>query len=441
VCPVWLLAVCLVVSLAAFAAPAAADSCPDLQAYYPDEQTNWFILERELARLMPLCLNSAEFFGLYGAAQLNSGQVSAAVESLERALMTDPDYGAAQIDYAQALFMQGQLFSAMDMNRHILQRQDLPGELESMLISRQQQWQRMTRRTDAELDIMFGHDSNLNRGPLTNQITLSLFGEPVELELSPEFLPVAGVYTNLRGAVSHTRFQPAHSHNWLAEANGRISEDSGSDISQFSGRYVWVRPQRNHSWQVGGAMAHLMVGGHPLFSAAETNVRYQVESDQRCAPYYDLAAQFQHYHGGNGNLNNVETRHAGGLQCRQQDTGSSVSAELGLLNSLAIEADRPGGDRVGWQARFNWQRPLGNGASLGAQAAHTRLHDRETYSELLANGARRDLTRSFVQLQYRRRSVLGGTLMINLYHQRQRSNIALFSSNDTAAELGLRFNF
>lgn len=437
--PGWLLCVCLLIGTP-LALSADQDPCPDLTFWYPDEHTNWFVLERELSRLMPLCLGSAEFFALYGAAQLNSGQVSAAMESLERALLTDPDYGAAQIDYAQALFMQGQLFSALDMNRQVLARPDLPEELHTMLERRHAEWQGMTRRSGGEIDLLAGHDSNLNRGPLTNRITVTLSGEPVDLELSPEFLPVSGLYTNLRAAGHYTRFEPGHSHNFLAEINGRISEDSRSDMTQINTRYAWLRPAREHSWQLGGALGHLTLGGSPLFSAAETNARFQVESEQRCAPFYAIAAQYQHFHQGNSHLNTVEARNAGGLHCQDRASDTIFSAELGMLNSFAIEGGRPGGDRVGWQARFDWQRPLFAGV-LAAQAGHTRLHDREVYSELLANGSRRDLDRSYAQLQYRQATILGGVLLLNLYHQRQRSNIELFSSDDTAAELGIRFVF
>ncbi len=415
-------------------------SCPDLGAYYPDEQTNWFVLERELSRLMPLCLDSAEYFSLYGAAQLNSGQVSAAIESLERALLTDPDYGAAQIDYAQALFLQGQLFPALDMNRQVLARPDLPEALQIMLGRRQAEWQSMTRRLGGELDLLAGFDNNLNRGPLSNRITLTLSGEPVDLELSPEFLPISGAYGNVRLAGHFTQFAPGHSHNFLAEISGRISEDTRSDITQINTRYAWLRPARDHSWELGGALAHLAVGGNPLFSAFETNARYQVENEHSCAPYYTVAAQYQHYHQGNGNLNTVEARNAGGLHCRNEGSGAVYTAELGLLNSFAVRGGRPGGDRVGWQARMDWQRPVLAGV-LAAQAGHTRLEDRDIYSELLANGQRRALSRSFVQLQYRQPTVLGGILLINLYRQRQRSNIVLFSSNDTAVELGMRYSF
>ena len=107
----------------------AQTSCPDLSNYYgasnarlnsPSDSIpngsvqppNWQQLERQLAEIKLRCLDSSEFFALHGAAQLNSGFVDQSLESLERALLLDPNNGAAQIDYGQALLQKGFVFMA-----------------------------------------------------------------------------------------------------------------------------------------------------------------------------------------------------------------------------------------------------------------------------------------------------------------------------------------
>ena len=75
---------------------------------------------------------------------------------------------------------------------------------------------------------------------------------------------------------------------------------------------------------------------------------------------------------------------------------------------------------------------------------HTRLHDSKGYSPVLANNAERWQNRSFVLLQYREPISLFGrnsTFMVNLYHQQQQSNIDLFQTVDTTAEVGFSFRF
>ncbi|MBL4821475.1 MAG: tetratricopeptide repeat protein, partial [Gammaproteobacteria bacterium] len=106
-------------------APVAIGACPDLTPYYQGNNADWPALEQRLAGLMQECLESSEYFALLGAAQLNSGNIAESLETLERALLQDPDNGAAQIDYAQALFVQGDLFAALELNRQLLRRDDL----------------------------------------------------------------------------------------------------------------------------------------------------------------------------------------------------------------------------------------------------------------------------------------------------------------------------
>jgi len=437
------------------ASPAHADSCPDLQAFYAEAanaSADWLRLSRQLGQLMPRCLQNAEFFALYGAAQLNSGQTAAALESLERALLMDPDSGAAQIDYAEALFRQGQIFSAMDMNAQILARQDVPRPLAAELQDRQRQWRGLTRQRGLQAEVLFGHDSNLNRGPDSSRLTLTLSGEPVEFILSPEFRPISGLFSNLRLSAFYTRHEPGHSHNLLADLRGRVSEDSRSDLLQLDTRYVFADHQRDHSWLYGAALTHLEMGGEALFTGTEGSLRYVTRSENRCSPYFTLAGQHQYYHQQNGDLDAIESKVAGGLDCSGSRLGSvplpgsnvfeqRLMAEFSLLNNFALQGSRPGGDRVGWQARLDWQLSLPRRAVFSTQLAHTRLHDRKGYSELLADGARRDLERSYVLLQYRKPVFTDTNLLFNVYHQRQRSNIELFSSRDTTVEAGLSVRF
>ena len=118
--------------------PFSAHACPDLSAYYSygDDPESQAALEAALAPLMNECLRSSEFFALYGAAQMDTGKLAEALEMLERALLLDANNGAAQIDYAQALYLRGQLFSALDLNAQILQREDIPSNIQAMLEQR-----------------------------------------------------------------------------------------------------------------------------------------------------------------------------------------------------------------------------------------------------------------------------------------------------------------
>ena len=428
--------------LLALSLPVAVEACPDLSAFYPgDDPPDWTQLAQQLTALQSECLNSSEYFALLGAAQLNSGRLADALESLERALLIDPNYGPAGIDYAEALFAEGQLFTALEINEQLLQREDLPANLEPLLASRQQSWQALTRQTGFQADLLAGYDSNLNGAPATSLVNLTLSGESVQLALNPEFQPVSGPYLNMSLLGRYRQLAPSHQHNWSAAVRGRLSEDSDSDLLQLETRYVFNRPGRQRSWQLGAGLNHLAFGGSSLFSGIDVSVRLQPRFERPCKPYYGLALQHQFYHGQEP-LNGLESKLGAGVNCPAGEN-RQLSIELSLLNNTALESGRLGGDRQGWQLNLNWQYLLPQGV-LGVQLNHTQLGDREGYSSLLDNGAKRKLDRSYLAVQYRQPLRLWGRntdFLVNIYHQRQSSSIELFSSNDTTAEIGLSWAF
>jgi len=423
--------------------PVSAQACPDLQSFYltgPDADSQAG-LEAQLAPLVGECLLSSEFFALYGAAQMGAGNLADALESLERALLLDATNGAAQIDYAQALYLRGQLFSALDLNRQLLERQDLPPDIEALLRQRDVQWRAQTRQTGFQLDALAGYDDNLNGAPDPSQITLTLSGEPVILTLNPEYQAISEPYLNLRAGGSYRQIAADHQHNAQMELRGRVSEDSGSDLVQLQTRYDFLQPRRDSSWQLTAAMGHLFFGGSALYTATDASASFQVPAGETCSRRYDLALQHQHFHGQN-NLNSLESKLSGGLDC-QVPLGALqtvLGLEASLLKNSALSSGRPGGDRNGWQLNVDWQLPMAGGL-VRSQLNHTRLRDRQGYSALLDNGADRWLERSFVLLQYQRPVQTGMLFLVNFYHQHQRSNIDIFDTLDSSLEIGLSFSF
>ncbi|MBT8146034.1 MAG: hypothetical protein KJN90_04230, partial [Gammaproteobacteria bacterium] len=217
---------------------------------------------------------------------------------------------------------------------------------------------------------------------------------------------------------------------------GRVSEDSQSDLLQLDTRYAYVRPGRRQSWQLDAGMSHLFFGGSPLYTATETGVRYLPFSSRRCKPYYGLVLQHQLFHD-NSRLNAIEGKASAGLNCGLEASlgTQQITAELALLENAAIKDNRPGGDRGGWQASMAWRVPLGAGDFL-SQLSHTRLDDRDSFNPLLAGGDDRWQARTYLLLQYRRQLTTDVTLLLNFFHQYQRSNIELFDNTDTTFEIG-----
>jgi len=418
--------------------------CPDLAAFYQSDAAAPAVLQQQISQMLPECIESSEFFAVYGAAQLSNSDLAGALESLERALLLNPENGAAAIDYAQALFEEGQLFTALEMNQQLIAREDLPEGIDDALQGRQERWRAFTRQSSLQAEVLAGYDSNLNGAPNSGQITLTLSGESIQLGLDPEFRPQSDGYLSTRAAYRQRRLAPESQQNWGAEIRSRNSEYSQSDLLQFAASYQFLKPSRTNSWQAAAGVNHLQYGGSSLFTGLDSSFRYQPGSDRRCNPYSQLAIQHQDFHR-ESRLDSFETKASLGVGCPQLGNGGrqQLSVDLSRINNFAANSDRLGGDRAGWQSNLSWQYDL-QAASLRAQLSHTNIEDRSGYSPLLKEGVERSIERSYFLLEYKRPVHLLGSsanFIVNAYHQRQRSNLKLFRSKDTSVALGFGWLF
>ena len=71
-------------------------------------------------------LRQLRIFCVNGAAYLGMGDLLRALESLERALLLDPNNGSAAVDFAEVLYRQGQVISAIEVNTQLLARRRPP---------------------------------------------------------------------------------------------------------------------------------------------------------------------------------------------------------------------------------------------------------------------------------------------------------------------------
>ena len=427
-------------------------TCPDLSRYYAEttaadaaenKAERWAAMATTLAELQSRCLRSSEYYALLGAAQLNSGKLDVASESLERALLLDPTNGAAQIDYAEALYAAGQLFPALQLNETLLSRDDIPAELREKLTQRQTLWRSNTKQHFLQLDLLAGYDNNLNGAPGADQITLTLSGEPVLLALNTDLQRQEGAFTNARLSSRQLTLSANGQSSWTNEMRGRVSQNTQSDLLQFDSRYSLIKPSRRRTLQWDAGASSLFFGGSALYSAAQTRLRYQPNTAKRCAPVYEIASQYQRFHSQTA-LDAWESKATVGASCVAGESGVNViryGFDGGYINNRALDAKRPGDDRDGWQVNFRAQRAL-FGGELTAQASYTRLVDDNGYSPILRDGAARWQERSQLLLQHRtplRLGAKGALFLVNLSHQAQSSNIELFDLTDTALELGFSF--
>jgi tetratricopeptide (TPR) repeat protein len=426
----------LMLSLAFLPGLALGQTCPPLEEYYQAVGTSQVTATSRLRDLMPLCLTNAEYFALYGAALLNRGQVAESLEALERAILLDPDNGAAQIDYAQALYLGQQLFPALEINTRLLNRSDLPVNVRGMLEERQQLWQAQTVSSALQAELSLGYDNNLNGAPLSNELTLTLSGESITLPLAPSFQPQEGLYSNTRLIGSIQKLSPQALHEGYFVLRSRNSEFSGTDLLQFDWRYAQTRSFRKYQWSVEAGTSHLSYGGSPLFSIYEASGQVR-RAGSGCKPQAGIVIQVQQYHGQNV-VSGEESNLSAGMECRMPETSQVFGFSAGLLNNHATDSQRPGGDRSGWRLSLYWQAALLDGL-LNTQLNFINMDDDKGYSPLLAGRAKRNLDNRVFRTRYTRKLTDRLTGLISFSYQKQDSNIKTFANDGAAGEIGLNF--
>ncbi|MDR0781139.1 MAG: tetratricopeptide repeat protein [Pseudomonadales bacterium] len=422
----------------------AKAECPPLNALYPATEADWPARRADIETLLPACLQSAEYFALLGAARLNTGDVSGALEALERALLIDPNHGGAQVDYAETLYRSGQLFAALELNGALLARADLPPTLQAPLRARQAVWERDRRLFSGLVELSGGYDSNLNGAPSTSEFALTISGESALYTLDPQYQPKSGAYANARVAGSYAVISSEGRHDLLASVRVRNSAGHESDLVQADWRYGYTHdftlPNATLlGWDITAGTSHLLFGGSPLYSVLDLRSRLMLRRESGCSPLLEAAAQYQRYHG-QSVISGVESSLGGGLQCQSFTGRARLDLAGGYLMNEASDAVRPGGDRKGWRMQANWQYRLAAGA-LDLGASYARLNDAQGYNALLDYGARRSVSNSQFRLRYQRLLGSHARLFTSLSHLRQDSNLVPFRNKDTVLELGLQRTF
>lgn len=424
--------------------PVSVNACPDLSSYYPDIDEEWGSAERALAPLLSQCSESSEYFALLGTVQLRTSDLGRAHESLEFALLLDPENGAALVDYAEVLFQQGQVLAALEINQQLLSRDDLPTGLEDSLRDRQRRWRSFTNQTSFEASILGGYDDNLNSAPMARELALTLSGESVLLQVSPEFRPASGAYVNLAIGGINSAVRSETATRFSGQVRGRFSENSNYDLVQASARFVLAERADETRWNVELGFDHLVYGANALFSSGDLRASYLMAGGEVCRVYPRVAVQYQVYHGQSW-LSGLESKLGLGLECNVsgQSSANRLGVEASGLHNKELKSGRLGGDRQGWQLNLAWQRQLGRGSAL-FQYTYTNMEDEEGYSPLFAKGAVRDEHRDSVYFQYRRPAPILGSkaqVVANIYYHSHRNTIDLFQTRGTSAEIGISWAF
>ena len=430
--------------LAGFLVPTLSFACPDLQKFYDSLESKPAALVESLEDLLDQCYANSEYFALNGAAYLRMGDLLRALESLERALLLDPNNGSAAVDFAEVLYRQGQVNNAIEVNAQLLSRDDLPEDLREAISSRQRRWRRDRTQGSLSFGTVVGYDNNLNSAPIADQLALTLSGNPVLFDVSPDFRASGAAYARFTGAGTLLSVGQNVNSSLTASMTGRFSKESDYDLIQGSARYRLSDSSDRPAWNATFGLDHLVWGGNTVFTSATIRAGYLLKDFGACRVYPRLAMQYQKYEA-QELLSGYEYFLGPGSECDVAIGGAlnRFGLEFGALRNRAKYSGRLGGDRKGWQTNFFWQRAVGSGQVMG-QYQFTKFNDEEGYSLLFKNGVRRKENLHSVYFSYARPiKSLGVTtqfLGTAAYHN-QKSSIGLFRTRGASVELGVVWGF
>ncbi|MEN9426261.1 MAG: hypothetical protein RLZZ220_610 [Pseudomonadota bacterium] len=397
---------------------------------------------REAQRLEPLgdaCQHRTDYFAYHGSLLLNLNRPQEAAIALEKALLLAPELGGAQLDYAQALAELGQIAAARHLASDIASRPDLPPGLQTWLQSQIGDWQGSGWRTAWSLDLLSGHENNLNGSPDIRFLTLTLPGGNVELELEGKEgrQPGNTFKSDLLLAAAH----PLGSG--LIQLGAQHLNRSSHGLPATRQELNTLNLTYHHPlWngQLGGRLEHtrIQIGNDPAYTGQNSSLLYQIAPTLTPEPC-NLSL------GGNSEQRNYPgARHQNGQYrgqllhygCRWDTWQINLSLQHGTDH--ARNPQRLGGD----QQRNDLTLAIGHRIDnhrITLALSDTQARDATPYSPLLGNTPRQ-INRQTARLHWEYPLTPHCALISQLEHTRQTSNINLFGMNNQALYLGIRLH-
>lgn len=407
------------------------------------------------------CLRNSHYYAWRGALELSLGQNHAALESLERALLLEPDLPGAQLDYAQALLVQGDTLAAAELLQLLAQRSDLPPAVQDLL------WQIQTQfaTTEAEKNITrwqlstaLGWDSNLNSAPHTDTLHLDIPGLPgggVTLPLARSSQPQPGPLWLTQLGVQQLRPLGNDDQSALL-LSGQLANRSTHTSAKTSYQQAelgvhWLQaPNAPAQWMLSASYSHLNYGGQSWFDEWQLSARRQYKLGAYCRVSAGLEWEQRSWRGSpelNGDYQGLLTA----VDCATPATAHSVNslswgAQLSMGQDQPSRFDRPGGQYRRTELRSH--ASLSRGAWQFSGSWHYQQQsDSQGYSPFLAQGSPRHTRRQSWELQASR--PLGASeshpssgqlrWFVSLQYSQQHSNIPIFGLRQHSLQTGLRW--
>lgn len=394
----------------------------------------WQAIKPLLATQLEQCLNHSDYFALYGASLLYTGNIAKSLEMLERALLINPNNGAARVDYAQALFESGQVVAALQVNDNLLRSEGIPDQLKTFLSKRHQAWKASTHYWRHQLSYLYGHSSNLNNATHIESLDLTLAGQRFPILLDESSLAQSGFYQFI--GLQSQRYQATpFGKNVLAfSLKSRLSDQERSDTDAFKLNYTME--DESLAWRTFSTFEfeHIQLGGDGLYSALAAG--WRIEPREQAEYYLDTTTRYIRF-SNQDVLDEVSLVLSPGVQTFWEDNRLGVELSYGMNFSLN---DRPGDDRTLSEVSVFYDMGLWRGR-LMSRFSYTENQDSQGYSSSLENNAKRDTQAITGSLQYLYPISDAWLVHGSYYYRRQISNISLFETKHENIDIGFTYRF
>lgn len=369
------------------------------------------------------CAGDPAYLAWRGAVLLALGRAREAADALERALLLAPEHRGARLDYARALAALGEVAAARQLYAELAAEADAPPAARAYLdaaLAADVPW-----RGHGALALTVGVDSNLNRAPALDRLTLTVPGSVLVLPLAAAARPRAGAYRQLVAGASLAAADQAYGLDARLEAR---ADDAGGRLEHYDLLAQWRRRGKDGDGVALFGFAELRWQGRILQRAARLGLRHERLASCRRLWGGDLIVRA---HPENPFLDHLEAQGHFSWLC---DGARPWLAQLALGREFA--ESRPGGDAARLMLRGLVYWPVARGV-LEAEARLSFRREDDGYSPLLANGARLSTQALVARLGWRR--PLGGALelLAGGEIERQWANLPLFAQRREALHLGV----
>lgn len=426
-------------------AHAAANDCPHLPPE-PPPASQLPLIAAELAAVWENCLRDGPYLAYFGTVRLAEGKADEAAALLERAMLVAPWLASARLDYAEALALLGDRAAAKAWLEDVLRNDAPPPLVEARIRAQLAQLSEARWLSSMRIGLRGGYDSNPLLTSRISSLTLTLPTGWVSLPVSTGSSDKGSAIMQAEAQLA-TRRLPTDADggtlSLMADTRWRYPFGlSEARYSEFSAGAVWEQPfgrpvpqtEGNARWTglAGLSGSTVTLAGESLFHSARLVGGVMIP--WACLPRTVGEVEKRIYPASRA-LDGLYSGVAASAVCNVGD-GGAINMGFRIGNDRP-DSFRAGGTQARSEVRLGGVTNLWGGRVEG-DVSFTRLDDRDSYSPILAEGAKRRIDRVLWRAEYAYPLQPGWEAVASIERVQQRSNLELFSLTGTAILFGVR---